>query len=164
MDISNNHIGSYSYESFEKQSTYSSSHFPDSTEVEIGKIRKPWMILFLSIVTFGMYLFWWYYIINHELANYDSRIRANPIVSIIAISGGFIAALSHHPDFVVLFLIIGIFSWMRTGCRIKKALNLCGSTSRCSIFLGLVLAIVFPVGAAYYQMELDRLWVDSSNL
>jgi hypothetical protein len=42
-------------------------------EKPIGRIRNPWMVLILGLVTFGIYGFIWYYSIFEELRNWRGQ-------------------------------------------------------------------------------------------
>ena len=59
----------------------------DITGVQV-KIRSPWGVFFLSLITFGIYYFVWYYKTNKELQLYTD---VSPGTSLLAITlGGFL--------------------------------------------------------------------------
>lgn len=85
-----------------------------------GKLRSFWGCFGLSIITLGIYYYYWYYKINDEVkeigrAKGDEKlIRSNPINSLLAIViGGYIIL----PPFISLY---------RTNKRIKRAEKLGG--------------------------------------
>ena len=50
------------------------------------KIRRPWGVFFLVLVTLGIYYLVWYYKTNRELHDYG--IEVEPVVSLLAITLG----------------------------------------------------------------------------
>lgn len=50
----------------------------------IGKSRGPVVVWLLAIVTFGIYFAYWYYKVNEELRDYDSRIEVSPGYALLA--------------------------------------------------------------------------------
>jgi hypothetical protein len=95
----------------------------------------------LSLITLGIYWFYWYYTINHELREYDERILVQPGLSLLA-----------------LFVpIANLVSLVRCGGRISHGQRLSGSNSRCSGLIGLLL---FVIGFAivYYQSQINKVW------
>jgi uncharacterized protein DUF4234 len=59
-----------------------------------------------GVITLGIYFFVWYYKVNREARDFDSRIEVNPAVSVIAVLFGWIIIV---PPFVSIY---------RTGERI----------------------------------------------
>ena len=69
------------------------------------KIRSPWGVFFLALVTLGIYYLVWYYKINRELR--DFGIGTSPVTSVLAISiGGLIIV----PPFVSMWNTLGRIS------------------------------------------------------
>ena len=112
------------------------------------KIRNPFGVFVLSMVTFGIYSVVWYYKVNRELRD-AAGIDVSPVVAALAISIGWMVIV---PPFV---------SWYRTFERIRKAQQQAG-TSEVNPILGFILflvAVVFlPVEVLYTQDELNKLW------
>jgi hypothetical protein len=121
-------------------------------EVQIGsgtaKLRSPWGIFFLALVTLGIYYLVWYYKINRELRDYG--IGTSPLTSLLAITiGGLIIV----PPFVSMWNTLG---------RIQEAERKAGSETRLSRGLGFILyfvALIFlPFEIPYIQEHLNNVW------
>jgi hypothetical protein len=112
------------------------------------KIRSPWGVFFLALVTLGIYYLVWYYKINRELR--DVGIGTSPLTSLLAISLGWIIIV---PPFVSTWNTLG---------RIKEAEGRFRSTAELSRGLGFILylvALIFlPFELPYMQEHLNRLW------
>lgn len=121
--------------------------------VQIGraevKIRRPWAVFFLALVTLGIYYFVWYYKINRELAEASGQ-DVSPGVAVLAVSLG---GLLIVPPFV---------SDYRTFRRIRAAQETAGVPDPVLPWVGFflfVLAYVFlPFELVYAQSNLNRLW------
>lgn len=48
-----------------------------------GVTRSIWMVLLLSLITFGIYSFYWIYQVTKELNNYTGDQRINPTLVVI---------------------------------------------------------------------------------
>lgn len=79
------------------------------------KVRRPWVVVTLTIVTFGLYNAYWYYKINRELRDFGRVYKlerledTNPWLSLLAVTlGG-------------LLLIPAFISWYRCTKRIQEA-------------------------------------------
>jgi hypothetical protein len=123
--------------------------YPANSQVGLsraGKTRNPWAVWGLGLLTLGIYSLVWYYKINREARDFDSRINVQPGVAVLAITlGG------------VLF-IPPIVSWVKTGSRIGTAEQLAGLRGRTSGLVGLLLMFVFGFGVVYYQAHLNKVW------
>jgi hypothetical protein len=112
------------------------------------KIRSPWGVFFLSLVTLGIYYLVWYYKVNRELR--DFGIGTSPLTSLIAFSiGGLIIV----PPFVSIWNTLG---------RINEAEEKAGSPARISRGLGFVLFLIafffLPIELPYMQEHLNQTW------
>jgi hypothetical protein len=119
-----------------------------------AKIRNPWGVLGLSIITFGIYtIFWWYYI-NRELrdlgrAKRVSGLGDNPGLSTAAyILGGF------------LFYIPTIWTIVTTTRRIQAGHRV---TQQADVLSGWLAAVVWIFtlgigGPVFTQYQLNRMW------
>ena len=122
-------------------------------ELQVGttrvKIRNPFGVFVLSIVTLGIYYVVWYYKVNRELRD-ASGIDVSPVVAIIAITIGWVILV---PPFV---------SWYRTFERIQQAQRQAGLATEVSPIIGFILYLIalafLPVETLYAQDELNKLW------
>jgi heme/copper-type cytochrome/quinol oxidase subunit 2 len=120
------------------------------------KIRRPWGVFLLAIVTFGIYYVIWHYKANRELRDYgrsfgaQNPINVDPWVSVLAITLG---AFLIIPPFVSVF---------RTLKRVRTAQELSGIGERISVGLGFLLyllaLILLPFELVYEQRHLNRMW------
>jgi len=112
------------------------------------KLRSPWGVFFLALVTLGIYYLVWYYKINRELR--DVGIGTSPLTSLLAITIGWFIIV---PPFVSTWNTLG---------RISEAEARFGSTAQLSRGLGFILylvAVIFlPFELPYMQEHLNRVW------
>ncbi len=120
-----------------------------------AKVRNPWGVFLLAIVTLYIYYFVWYYKINRELRDFglahdDLKLRVEPAGALAAVTGG---ALLIVPPFV---------SMWRTLTRIRHAEEIAGLEDRLNHAVGfplyLLAAMFVPVEMPYVQTHLNRLW------
>jgi uncharacterized membrane protein len=112
-----------------------------------GKKRNIFLVwLIWPLITLGVYFFVWYYKVNREAGDFDSRIEVNPAVSVIAVLFGWIIIV---PPFVSIY---------RTCDRIAKMQRAAGLEATCIPVVGLLLTFVFHLESLYYQYELNRIW------
>jgi Domain of unknown function (DUF4234) len=122
-------------------------------EFQVGttyvKIRNPFGVFALAIVTLGIYYVVWYYKVNRELRD-AAGINVSPVTAILAITIGWVIIV---PPFV---------SWYRTFERIQQAQRQAGLATEVNPILGFVLYLValylLPVELLYAQDELNKLW------
>jgi len=112
------------------------------------KVRSPWGVFFLALVTLGIYYLVWYYKINRELR--DVGIGTSPLTSLLAITIGWFIIV---PPFVSTWNTLG---------RISEAEQRLGSTAELSRGLGFILylvAVIFlPFELPYMQEHLNQVW------
>jgi hypothetical protein len=112
------------------------------------KIRRPWGVFLLVLVTLGIYYLVWYYKTNRELA--DFGVGDSPGLSLVAITLGGLLII---PPFV---------SEWRYYRRIGEAQARAGMDHRISHVTGFVLyliaLILLPFETVYAQHHLNRLW------
>jgi len=120
---------------------------PDS----VAKIRDPIAVAIFTVITLGIYLvFWWYYT-NREMADYGrargtKELGDNPAMSTLALLPG------------ALIVVPAIWTTVTTFKRIQAAQRLNGQTP-INGWLGFVLAIVFsPALHGYMQSGLNSAW------
>jgi hypothetical protein len=122
-------------------------------EFQVGttyvKIRNPFGVFVLAIVTLGIYYVVWYYKVNRELRD-AAGIDVSPITAILAITIGWAIIV---PPFV---------SWYRTFERLQQAQRQARLATEVNPILGFVLYLValylLPVELLYAQDELNKLW------
>jgi hypothetical protein len=122
-------------------------------ELQVGttrvKIRSPFGVFVLAIVTLGIYYLVWYYKVNRELRD-AAGIDVSPVVALLAITLGWVIIV---PPFV---------SWYRTFQRIQQAQRQAALTNEANPVLGFILYVValyfLPLELLYAQDELNKLW------
>ena len=122
-------------------------------ELQVGtsrvKIRNPFGVFALAIVTLGIYYLVWYYKVNRELRD-AAGIDVSPIVALLAITIGWVIIV---PPFV---------SWYRTFQRIQQAQQQARVPSEVNPILGFILYVIalyfLPFELLYAQDELNKLW------
>ncbi len=122
-------------------------------ELQVGttrvKIRSPFGVFVLALVTLGIYYLVWYYKVNRELRD-AAEIDVSPVVALLGITIGWVIIV---PPFV---------SWYRTFQRIQQAQRQAGLASEANPILGFILYVValyfLPVELLYAQDELNKLW------
>jgi hypothetical protein len=125
--------------------------------VDIGaakpaKIRSPVAVAILTLVTIFIYLFFWWYFINREMADYGKRrgvaeLGDSPGKSTLAISLG--------------LLVIVPFVWtiVTTFKRVQALQRLTGEATPINGWIGLILAVVIePALFGYMQSGLNSSW------
>lgn len=115
------------------------------------KVRNPLGVVGLSIITLGIYFFFWWYFINREMRDLGSArntdLGQSPGNSVLAITLG------------ALIVIPAIVTMWTTSARIESAQEAVGMERRASgpvIFI--LLLLIGPVGIWYAQSELNKVW------
>ncbi len=114
------------------------------------KIRSPWAVALLPIVTLGIYHLVWWYKINKELKAYGESkgydLGQNPTNSVLALFPG------------GLIIVPALITYWRGTKRIMGAANVAGRepvSGWISIILYLLLS---PAFWAYLQVSLNHVW------
>src|SRR5215813_11962124 len=103
-------------------------------EGRAGKTRNIFLVWFVwPLITLGIYFFVWYYKVNREARDLDSRIEVNPAVSVIAVLFGWIIIV---PPFVSIY---------RTGQGIAQMERAAGMEETWLRIVGLLLTFVFDL-------------------
>ncbi len=117
-----------------------------------GKTRNIWLVwLVWPLITFGVYYAVWWYKINREARDFDENIEVNPVLSVLAVTIGWIIIV---PPYVSIY---------NTGQRIAKMQEDAGPQPSCNPWIGVLLAFVASLQALYYQSELNNLWAQLGN-
>ena len=119
---------------------------------QTAKIRNPWGVLGLSLITLGIYYLVWYYKVNREMSDWGAQNRidigTSPGLSLIAITLGGILII---PPFVSIWA---------TGKRMQltqRAADVHGGSGLLWFVLHLIpfVSLFAPV---YLQMQLNKAW------
>jgi hypothetical protein len=117
------------------------------------KIRSPWAVALLPIVTLGIYQLVWYYKINKEMASLgrargkSDELGDSPGKSLLAVTLG------------ALVIVPAIISLIHTFQRIQATQRLLRGGEVLNGWLGLVLFLVLsPALFAYMQSGLNSAW------
>jgi hypothetical protein len=117
-----------------------------------AKIRNPWGVLGLSLITLGIYYVFWWYFINREMRDFgranDVDLGESPGVSVLAITLG---ALVIVPPFVSIW---------GTGRRMEGAQRTAGTSAGSGplFFVLHIIPIVNLFALVYMQTELNKAW------
>jgi hypothetical protein len=119
------------------------------TEHEV-KVRNPWAVALLPIITLGIYHFVWWYKINKELKAYGEAkgydLGQNPTNSLLALIPGF------------LIIVPPLVSYWRGTKRVQGASKIAGREP-VSGWLTLILYLLLsPAMFAYLQVSLNHVW------
>jgi len=116
-----------------------------------AKVRGPITVAVLSIVTLGIYVLFWWYFINREMADYGRArgtkdLGESPTASVLALFPGGIV------------VVPAIWTTVTTFQRIQEAQRLNGQTP-INGWLAFVLVLVFsPAFYGYMQSGLNSAW------
>jgi len=109
--------------------------------------RNPLGVLGLSLITFGIYGFYWYYKVNEEILRYTRDDTISPSRSLLAVIPGFLLIV---PPFIAYY---------NTANHVAQMQQQRAMPSQISPALVVLLGIVIWIGmAAYVQEHLNRVW------
>ena len=109
--------------------------------------RNPIGVLVLSLITIGIYFFYWYYKVNDELRRFEHDDSISPVRSLMAMLFGWIIIV---PPFIAIW---------NTANHIQAAEQRAGVMQQIEPVLVLVFQIVFSlVNPPYMQDHLNRIW------
>ena len=115
------------------------------------KLRSIWAPALLPLVTLAIYLFFWWYYINREMAEYGKAKGSNelgdsPGKSVLAITLG------------ALIIVPWVLSTINTFKRVQTAQKMAG-VEQLNGWIGLILIVVLsPAFYAYMQSGLNSAW------
>lgn len=114
---------------------------------QLYKKRNPLGVLGLSVITLGIYFFYWYYKVNDDIRRYEHDQTVRPGIALLCVTLGW-------------FLIVPPFiSVYNTSLHVVKMEERAGITAPLSPALNVVLLIVLSVGIGMYTQEhLNRVW------
>jgi hypothetical protein len=117
----------------------------------VAKLRDPIVVVILTVVTFGIYQFFWWYYANRELADYGRargthELGDNPTASVLALFPG------------GLIVVPAIWTTVTTFKRVQAAQRMNGQM-QINGWLGIVIVLVIsPVLLGYMQSGLNSAW------
>ena len=118
----------------------------------IAKVRNPWGVLGLGLITLGIYTIVWYYKINKEFKEYgaaqgDQELAdSNPTNSVLAVTLG------------ALIIVPAIISFINTVKREQRVQQL-GGVEPINGWIVLILYLVIGIAVPpYMQSELNKVW------
>jgi hypothetical protein len=119
------------------------------TESEV-KVRSPWAVALLPIVTLGIYGLVWWYKINKELKAYGEAkghdLGENPVNSLLALFPGGI------------IIVPALITYWRGTKRVQGAAKVAGREP-VNGWIALILYLVISIGFyAYLQVSLNHIW------
>jgi len=117
-----------------------------------AKMRNPWGVLGLSLITLGIYYWFWWYFINREMKDYGNAnnvdLGQSPGISVLAITLG---------AFVIIPPFVSIW---RTGRRMERTQRTAGVSGGSGplFFVLHLIPIVSLFAPVYMQTELNKAW------
>lgn len=110
------------------------------------KKREPLGVLGLSVITLGIYWFYWYYQINDEIRRFEDE-NVRPGIALLAVTLGWFIIV---PPFISVYNTSLHLVQMEKGAGIQQEL---------SPSLNVILLLVVAVGVGMYSQEhLNRIW------
>ena len=115
--------------------------------------REPLGVLGLTVVTFGIYFFYWYYKINDELRRYEHDDTISPTRSLMAMLFGWMIIV---PPFIALY---------NTGKHVQGAEQRKAIQPQLEPALVIVLFLLLAIAnGLYIQEHLNRIWDRSASV
>ena len=115
-----------------------------------AKVRNPWLVLLFTIITLGVYSWFWWYFINREMADLGrsrdtKKLGTDPTVSTLAFTLGSIVYVPY------VWTIVTTTRRVQEAQRLTVGKSLNGWIAAAMWILGLVLG-----GIVYTQFELNK--------
>ena len=116
-----------------------------------AKVRSPIWVAVWSILTLGIYVVFWWYFINREMADYGrakgtSDLGDSPTTSTLALFPG------------ALIVVPAIWTTVTTFQRVQKAQQMVGQAPLNGWIGVLLYVVISPVFFAYMQSGLNSVW------
>ena len=109
--------------------------------------RNPLGVLGLSVITLGIYFFYWYWKINDELRLYKRDESINPTRSLMAMLFGWLIIV---PPFIAMY---------NTSKHVQDAEQRLGVQPQLEPALTIVFLLIVAIGnTIYVQEHLNRIW------
>jgi len=121
-----------------------------------AKLRNPLGVVGLSLITLGIYFFFWWYFINREMRDFGRArnvdLGQSPGNSVLAITLG------------ALIIVPAIVSEWRTSDRIQRSQEVAGvDRPAAGPLIFVLLLLVAPVGIWYAQYEINKAWTAQAS-
>jgi hypothetical protein len=111
------------------------------------KKREPLGVLGLSIITLGIYWFYWYYKVNDEIRRFQKDDNVRPGIALLAVTLGWLIIV---PPFISVY---------NTSLHVVQMEQRAGIQQELSPALNVILLLVVAVGVGMYSQEhLNRIW------
>ena len=111
------------------------------------KKREPLGVLGLSVITIGIYYFYWYYQVNDEIRRFEKDETVRPGMALLAVTLGWLIIV---PPFISVY---------NTSLHIVKMEQRAGIQQQLSPALNVILLLFASVGIGIYSQEhLNRVW------
>jgi hypothetical protein len=114
------------------------------------KIRSPWAVALLPIITLGIYHLVWWYRINRELRDYgyakENDLGQNPTNSLLALFPGGI------------IIVPALVTYWRGFHRVQTASSLAGQEQPNGWIALILYILIAPAFWAYMQVTLNDIW------
>jgi H+/Cl- antiporter ClcA len=115
--------------------------------------RQPLGVLGLTLITFGIYFFYWYYKIVDEIRRFEKDDSVRPGMALLAVTLG---ALILVPPFISLY---------NTSVHIVRMEHRLGNLQPLSPLLNLILLLIVGIVVPVYTQEhLNRVWDRAAQL
>jgi hypothetical protein len=114
--------------------------------------RNPLGVLGLTVITFGIYFFYWYYKINDELRRFEHDETISPTRSLMAMIFGWIIIV---PPFIAMY---------NTAKHVQSAEERLAIMPQLEPALVIVIMLFISIGnGVYVQEHLNRVWARASG-
>lgn len=119
------------------------------------KIRNPWAVALLPIVTLGIYHLVWWYRINREMRDYGRAkgydLGQNPTNSLLALFPG------------GLIIVPALVTYWRGTKRAMGAARLAGQEPVNGWIAIILYLLIGPAFWAYIQVSLNKVWLEEAD-
>ncbi len=117
-----------------------------------AKIRNPWGVLGLELITLGIYYVFWYYFINREMRDFGNAngvdLGQSPATSVIAITLG---------AFIIIPPFVSIWKAGRRMEGTQRTANVSGGSGPLW-FVSHIIPLVSLFAPVYMQTQLNTAW------